>query len=59
MKILKIDNCDHCFYFDNAYLDYERWCGKLDRIIKYNPENCRYPIPSDCPLEEVLEEIKD
>ena len=50
MKIVIINTCDECPYFDNQYYSYEERCFELDRVIQYDDYDKFYPIPDDCPL---------
>jgi hypothetical protein len=52
MKIVVIECCDECPYFSNEYYDYNRICGKLNKLNEH-PENS---ILQDCPLEEATSE---
>jgi hypothetical protein len=58
-RILTIDNCNDCPYFDNHYFSYNEICRKLDRIIQKDRNRSAitplYPIPDDCPLEKCVD----
>ena len=45
-RIVVIDTCSECPYYDNEYYSYEQHCGKLDKHT--SPDE----IPEDCPLEK-------
>lgn len=49
-KIVKIDSCSKCPYYDNEYYSYNEKCKMLD--IKVGPG----AIPDNCPLESAKEE---
>ena len=51
-KLLIIDSCDMCPYFDNQYYTYEHTCTKTDTVISYEHENNVHLIPTNCPLED-------
>ena len=56
MKIVEIDDCTDCPFFDNDYWEYNHECTKLNRRIEIDfpvKENKpMYQIPVDCPLPE-------
>lgn len=54
-RVLIIDSCSDCPFFDNEYYNYSRECIKLDRKIEGEDE--KYPIHEDCPLKKTSEEI--
>jgi hypothetical protein len=58
-RILTIDNCNDCPYFDNYYFSYNEKCRKLDRVIPRSESDSAfdkaYPIPDDCPLEKCVD----
>jgi hypothetical protein len=47
-KILIIDSCNDCPYFDNSYYDYARICDKLHKVNKSNI----FEILEECPLKD-------
>lgn len=53
-KIVIIERCDQCPYFDDSYWDYNEFCMELKRKIA-KIENM-YPIPEDCPLKDANEQ---
>ena len=53
-KIVIVDRCDQCPYFDDSYWDYNEYCMELKRKIT-KVENI-YPIPEDCPLKDANEQ---
>lgn len=56
IKIVEIDSCQDCPFFDNEYYMYAMTCVKLDRVMQYTPEGSyELPIPQDCPLETKAE----
>jgi hypothetical protein len=46
-KVLIIDSCTDCPYFDNSYYDYNQICDKLNKKNS-NPSE----ILKDCPLKD-------
>lgn len=54
-RILEIDDCEQCCYFDDYYYDYNETCLKLGRKIPTDHDGVRN-IPEDCPLEKVSDE---
>lgn len=61
MRILIIDDCKNCHYFDSHYYTYNEECELLKRKIKdITPKkiNATFQIPEDCPLHKSNEALK-
>ena len=56
-RVVVIDSCSDCPFFDNEYYTYNAECDKLGRGIPVGEEDWSvYPIPDDCPLPATDEE---
>lgn len=53
-KLITIDSCDMCPFFDNEYYDYNHTCTKTGKVVEQETIDYRYVhhIPTDCPLED-------
>ncbi len=58
-KILIIDKCDNCSYFNNEYYGYDEECMVLDRKIERAGGFSDHDIPNDCPLGTTDEPITE
>lgn len=62
-KLVVIDKCDDCPYFDHQYYGYKETCVLLSRKIKSVEEPLEsdlyetYKIPKDCPLADTEAEV--
>ena len=56
-RVLVIETCDQCKWFDNEYYSYNEECfhPAVDKIIKRDEDGV-YAIPEDCQLD-VVEEV--
>lgn len=66
MKLLRIENCSQCYYFDGWYTNpggssskhYNNYCARENRVVRdiINPgENVPDSFPDWCPLEDTDE----
>lgn len=56
-RVLIIDDCDECKYFDNEYYTYLQECTILDRKIP--GVEYIHAIPDDCPLQKTGEDATE
>lgn len=56
-KIIIINTCEDCPFFDNEYYSYNERCTQLERVIEQI--NNHYCIPEDCPLETTDEKVTE
>jgi hypothetical protein len=49
-KIVSINYCDECPYFNNEYWGFEEQCTKLNK--KIDRKDGKHIIPKDCPLQD-------
>lgn len=57
-KIIIINNCNDCPFFDNEYYEYNENCTKTGKQVKSLSFN-NYPIPADCPLPTTNDDITE
>jgi hypothetical protein len=50
-KLVEINLCEDCPYFDYEYYDYAAFCTQLKRKIELTQQQ-GYLIPTDCPLPD-------
>ena len=55
-KIIVIDLCNYCVFFDDQYPDYAGFCMQLDKAIPQD-KDFKNKIPDDCPLTDTDDEV--
>lgn len=59
-KIVLVETCEDCKYFDNCGYDYRHYCRKLERQMTGSlgkiDEQFSWDIPEDCPLKDYKED---
>jgi hypothetical protein len=58
-RLIVINKCDDCPFFDYHYYEYREVCEKLDRKIKRLRGYDIFPIPEDCPLEKTDKQLSE
>ena len=53
-KILTISDCQDCAHFSLRNPYWFEMCEKLNRKIEQDSDTGTYPIPDDCPLDDVV-----
>jgi len=52
-KTITISDCQDCARFDHVYPHWRETCPVLERKIEQDLDKATYPIPDDCPLDDV------